>query len=114
MPSVFVGIDNEGTHRGIACLQVNTFGGVFSETGMRNQQFPVIQSQVVEDIAVCDLYEKLTGVLRGELEPMPLKEIDDKVQSYQRRYTVRRLTSTGWTCKSAYNRWEHSSNFPDV
>lgn len=58
-PSTFVGFDKYENYRAIAYIRIDNEYGVYVETGMRKQNFPIVLGEIIEEIAVHDLYSIL-------------------------------------------------------
>jgi hypothetical protein len=88
-PSHIVGMDGNGNYRAISWLRVTNEGGILVRTGMRNQLFPVVISEVVGELVTLDLYEALQSVLAGKTRPLALSEIDRHIKGFERAYELR-------------------------
>ena len=58
-----VSIDQNENYRCVSYLEVQQDRYVIAETGMKSQRFPVIQSDLISDIALSDLFTKLKEAL---------------------------------------------------
>jgi len=92
-PSHFVGTDEKGNYHGIAYLRMDNNAGVFAETAMRNQNFPggkmslagdlePMLSDLLADIVIHELYEKLLEVLENKSQALPLSYIHDEFKFF--------------------------------
>jgi len=92
-PSYFIGLDEAGTYRAIAYLGITEDSGTFVTTAMRSQLFPFADSEILHEILMQEVYERILRTIAGEEGPVPLCEIHRLVREYQQRY---RLASAGW------------------
>lgn len=53
---------------------------------MRSQNFPVSESDVLEQIATIDLYDAVDEILTGGAKPCPLAIINSKFALYKRNF----------------------------
>lgn len=83
IPSYLVGIDKDNIYRGIAYLRIDDKVGISTETAMRGQQFPVSLDEILEDILVCELYEKLKEALKEKSKAQQLSQINKRVAVLQ-------------------------------
>lgn len=98
VPGVLVGVDEEDNYHAIAYLRMNDSEGVYTETGMRSQEFPMPMLphyivDIVADLAIYELYDVLTATLKGEVKAKPLSQINKKVKTFQNRYSMRSVRS---------------------
>jgi hypothetical protein len=54
---------------------------------MRNQQFPVRASEVLDAIALHDLYDEVENVIAGRKSPRPLEELARQLDDFRARFT---------------------------
>jgi hypothetical protein len=92
VPSHYIGFDENDAYRGIAHLRIDQKGGVVVKTGMRAQFFPGVDSEIVHQLLIQELYEALIRVLNGKNQATPLEEIDRQVREYEDKF---KLASTG-------------------
>jgi hypothetical protein len=86
-PSCLVGTDNAGNYRALAYIRVTEQNAVFSLTGMRPQRFRVPTSEVLESIAVHDLFENLMEVLDGRQCPVAIEVLRRKLDEFRGKFT---------------------------
>lgn len=88
MSSSYIGKDKNGNYRCVSwiVLKRNENEVVIVETGMRCQQFPIDESDVLEMIAVCDLYTKLKSCFEGEKVSISIEAFEKKMKYYQENY----------------------------
>jgi hypothetical protein len=92
-PSTFIGVDQSENFFCYAFLRISKTECVYVTTGMRNQMFPIPPTEVLDQIAVCDLYKKLTQTLAGKRPPCKNSDIDRLVSEYTGRYKLRCASS---------------------
>jgi hypothetical protein len=88
-PSEWIGEDDRGNYYGIIWLRINNEVGVFARSAMKSQRFPIVQSEILSELLVFQLYEELCAVLNGHIGAVPLMQIDDLVKSYADKYDMR-------------------------
>jgi hypothetical protein len=87
-PSCFVGTDMENNYRAIAYIRVTEGFAVRSRTAMRQQQFNAPLHEVLETIAVHDLYQSLVDVLVKTLSPISAEELARELDDFRRRFKI--------------------------
>lgn len=80
VPSEWIGIDSQGNYRGISWLLIDDTSAILSKSAMRSQRFPIIESEVLSEILVFEIYEELEYVLEGKAEPVPLTRLDEIIK----------------------------------
>lgn len=98
IPSCFVGWDEEGHCHGIGCLRIDSSAGVYAYSGAKKKAFPVKLSDLVEEVLVFEIWERLQQTLAGTEKAMPLHVIQTKVRQFRDYYKV--------TVGSWYGDWE--------
>jgi hypothetical protein len=94
VPFDFIGLDQNGTYRGLAYLRITEYNGVYVTTGMQNQFFLSAigeigaKIEIVEEILIQELYEALARVLNGEDEAVPIDKINTLLKNYQEKYRL--------------------------
>ena len=64
-PNYWIGLDDAARYRCIMWILLPGGGCCFVETGMRSQRFPVSKSDILEQVAVFDLFEQIQSVICG-------------------------------------------------
>jgi hypothetical protein len=95
MPTCIVAEDSAGGLRALAFLRVTAETGVLVSTGMRAQSFDAALEDVIEDLAIVDLWEKLQRVRNGKITVEPIEHIRSKARDFLNRYTMLRLSTVG-------------------
>lgn len=87
--SDFVGIDAEGTYRCLAWIGVAPGQCAAVSTGMRAQQFPVVLSDLISQIAICELHEKVCAIVAGKAAAVSETVLLTTLADYERKYEMR-------------------------
>jgi len=88
VPSHIVGRDAAGNYRAISYLLVTRDHLVFAETAMRAQQFPLVASDFLPDIAMHDLYEDLLTYLAGHAVALGRQDFESRLRPYEDEYKL--------------------------
>ena len=67
------GSDENNIARGIDYIRLTATTGTYVRTAMRPQQFPVMMSDLLDEILSVQLAERVFSCLRGETAPTPAK-----------------------------------------
>jgi hypothetical protein len=84
IPRHWIGIDGDGNYRCLGWLDLTATSHVVIETGMRAQQFPVVISDVLQQISIFDLWAKLQRVLAGEAAASTHEGLRKQLKRYDR------------------------------
>jgi hypothetical protein len=95
VPSHWVGVDNRGDYRCLSWLALPKDRAIYTTTGMRNQNLPVVVSDVLGMIGVFDVFERLQLYLRGEGIGVSRSELNDKIVYFERTLQMRGALSCG-------------------
>ena len=93
-PSWFVGEDGAGNYHGITFIRITTKSGTYTTSGMRCQSFPIIESELLEEILSFEIKEAVQAVLNGKQDAVPLEVVQEKIEQFQRKYV--------WSGSSTY------------
>ena len=85
-PSWFVGKDGTGNYQGISSIRITTKGGTYTTSAMRCQSFPIIESELLQEILCFEIQETLKAVLNGKQDAVPLQVVEEKIKQFQRKY----------------------------
>lgn len=85
-PNCWIGVDQKKRIRCLAWINLPSGEGCFVETGMRSQNFPISESDVLEQIATIDLYDAISQIFKGYKKPYPLAEVNAKTTFYIRNF----------------------------
>ncbi len=95
IPCHWIGCDSASNYRCLAWLHTGADSYIIVETGMREQQFPVIVSDILWQIAVFDLCEKLDRIFKALAEPEAGHILDERLLFYQHNFEMRSSCSHG-------------------
>lgn len=91
-PSEWIGVDSQGNYHGISWLMIDDKSGVFANSAMRSQRFPIIESEILSEILVFEIYKELNAVLEGQSKPLSLTQLDEIIKDYSEKYKMRTCT----------------------
>lgn len=94
IPTVYVGLDKEGRYHGLSIVKINDENCVSSQFSIKSQHFPIILSNVIEDVLVCDLYERLLLAVDKPGYTITLGKAINLLEEYERYYEMRSYTSS--------------------
>ena len=86
--SYWTGRDRKDNIHCIAWIQVQENGFLVVITGMRAQNFPIMQSEIISQIAVIDLLEKTKDYLSGKSNLIPSEKINGVIKEFTSRYKL--------------------------
>lgn len=84
VPSGFIGYDVDNVMRGMAYIRVTETEGVFVQSAMRPQQFPIILGDLLDEILSIQLAEEVFKWVRGDSRALPMKQIYARVETMQK------------------------------
>ena len=85
-PSCVLGKDTSGNYHAIGWLRVSPSTAVLVKTAMRNQMFPISASEILREIVVFALYQRLLSVLEGTEHPISQQELSTEITLFKTRY----------------------------
>jgi hypothetical protein len=88
VPSVLIGKDTEGNYHAISFIRIDDSRGVVVETGMRLQRFPVLESEALDEVIICQLYEALVRALEVGDTASPGAEIERRIIDFTESYKM--------------------------
>jgi len=89
-PSHWIGEDEQGNLRCLSWLFLGNTSCAFVETSMRSQRFPAVYgSEVLSQIAVFDLYDRVRAILRGQARARDPRRLADRFAFYKNQYAFR-------------------------
>ncbi|MFC1718471.1 DUF2726 domain-containing protein [Candidatus Poribacteria bacterium] len=92
IPSHWIGVDEQNNYRCISWILTDRNKGVYIKTGMREQNFHAVHcSDLLSQIAIFELYEKLEDVLQGKRNPVSSRIIDNQIKKYENLYSPRSI-----------------------
>jgi hypothetical protein len=80
------GKDIEGNTHGIAYLNIDGAVGVCAKSAIRSQQFPIVEQEILHEIFVFEIYDKLKHVLGKNISATPLRSIYRKIEAFHAHY----------------------------
>jgi len=89
VPSHWIGTDDQGYYHGIMWLRIDDEMGAVTHAAMRSQHFPIIESELLCELLVFQLYEELSRVLEKGVEPTPINKINERVKEDTKKYRLR-------------------------
>jgi hypothetical protein len=88
--SHWIGTDSQGNYRCLAWLEVVNSYFLIAQTGMRQQQFPVDISDLLSQLSVFDLYEKINFFQKGIKRLYKLDRLKELLLQFKQKF---RMTS---------------------
>jgi hypothetical protein len=85
-PSCVMGKDTSGNYHVIGWLRVSPSTAVLVKTAMRNQMFPISTSEILREIVVFALYQRLLSVFAGTAHPISQQELNTETTLFKTRY----------------------------
>src|SRR5262249_45263410 len=85
-PSHWVGVDHGGNYRCLSWLTLPDKRAIYTTTGMRSQNFPVVVSHLLSMLGIFDVFEKIQQYLRGEIVGVSRTELRNKISFFKRNY----------------------------
>lgn len=95
VPSMVIGIDQDGNYRAISFLRIDAERGVCVETGMRLQQFPVSEADALDELVTCQLYEALVSALEVGDTVLSGPVIEQRITEFVNSYSLARAFYSG-------------------
>jgi hypothetical protein len=90
VPSHWIGVDSQGTYRCLSWLQVERGEFLVTHTGMRRQLFPIVVSDVIEQISVFDIRKMIDDFLaKKPITTMQLDAFEKELSRYKGEYEMR-------------------------
>lgn len=81
--SGFIGYDANEVIRGMEYIRVTETTGVFVQSAMRPQQFPIMMSELLDEILAVQLVEEVFKWVRGEIGALPMEQIHARSKALQ-------------------------------
>lgn len=92
--STWIGKDNNDNYYGVSWLFVSDELGLMTISGMKAQNFPMSHSELLEEIMIFELYDKLMEYFEGKRSCILYQEMDNKIKEYENKYELA-FASTG-------------------
>ncbi|WP_346897585.1 DUF2726 domain-containing protein [uncultured Roseibium sp.] len=91
--SGFIGYDAADVMRGVEYIRVTETEGILVRSAMRPQQFPIILSDLLDEILSVQLAEEVLRWVRGEVRASPLRQIYRQVDTMKESIKLARAHS---------------------
>lgn len=89
IPSDYIGIDSENNYRALAWIEISDGQFAAISTGMRAQNFPIVVSDLLSQIAICDLHSRVLAVIDGGARTVPAATFESTLREFERKYEMR-------------------------
>lgn len=86
----WIGVDAKGNYHGFIWIWLDDTYGTYYISAIRSQNFPVVESDLLSEILICELYEKLIKVIEGSIKAETKESIVEKFGAFEKRYKERR------------------------
>lgn len=96
IPNTWIGKDSNSNYYGISWLYVDNETGLFTTSGMKAQNFPVLESDLLEEIMIFDLYEQLLGFLDNKRRSIPSQSISKRINEFEKKYKLAFVSTGGF------------------
>jgi len=93
--SGFIGLDTQNVMRGIEFIRVTKNEGLFVRSAMRPQDFPIVLSDLFDEILFVQLWFQLSAWLNGNVNLIPMSKILAIVAQMQSELKIGRSHSYG-------------------
>ena len=86
----WIGIDSNGNYHGFCWVKITEDYGVYVKSAIQAQNFPILESEILSEILVFQLYEELSQTLEGNKAATSIPEMQELLNSYEKKYQERR------------------------
>jgi len=86
IPSFFLGEDGAENVHGISFIRITVKTGTYTISGIRCQSFPIIETELLQEILAFEINEKLQAVLNSKQDAVPIDLVETRVKQFQRNY----------------------------
>lgn len=93
--SGFIGYDADGVMRGVEYIRVTATEGILVRSAMRPQQFPIILSDLLDEVLSVQLTEEVVRWSSGEIGALPLHQMYRQVETINKSVKLARAHSFG-------------------
>lgn len=90
----WIGTDEAGNYHGIMWLWIDEDNGVYAQSAMRAQNFPVVETDVLGQILIFRLFDELQDVMMKKVRASPIGTIISRIELFEAKYEVRMSSST--------------------
>ncbi|KIV58963.1 hypothetical protein AM501_09500 [Aneurinibacillus migulanus] len=105
MPATVVWVDQNRNYHCLAWVVIENNTVAFSKNKMRGQQFPAPIHDLIEDITVIDLTEKLINILKGKNTGQTINQLNEEIIKHRTKY---RLVLGGGESHEKIENWFHT------
>lgn len=95
VPSTVTGVDAQNNYHGIGYLRVAQETFVVVRSAVRSQLFPILESELLEEIVIFEILAALREVLAGSAAPLPRAAASAMVETFRKTYELRSTTTYG-------------------
>lgn len=95
----FIGYDENEVMRGVEYIRVTENEGVMVRSAMKPQQFPIVFSDLLDEILFIQLAERVFKWLRGEIQSTPMGDIYAEARAMEKEWKLARSHSYGRPAK---------------
>lgn len=85
----WIGFDGLGNWHGIIWIQVDEEHGVITQSAISSKSFSVVESDILSEILIFQLYEELSNVIDGYKQATPIEEIERLISAFKVKYQIR-------------------------
>jgi len=93
--SGFIGYDTNEVMRGMEYIRVSETQGIYVRSAMRPQQFPILLSDLLDEILSVQLVEEVFKWVRGEVGALPMNQIYAQAKTMRTSLKLGRAHSYG-------------------
>lgn len=98
--SFYIGRDKNDNYHAIGFILINAEEGVMAFTGMHKQLFPLPESDILDEIIVCEVYSELVDVLNSKKVPVDINTIEKEINYHKNNYEL----SLAHSCRSGFRK----------
>jgi hypothetical protein len=98
--SGFIGYDKDDVMRGFEYIRVTDTDGISVRSAMQSQQFPIVFSDLLDEILFVQLSAEVFKWLRGEIKATPMRDIHREAEVMREKLKLARSHSYGQPPKS--------------
>ncbi|MBB6670050.1 DUF2726 domain-containing protein [Cohnella nanjingensis] len=84
-PNIWIGTDSNKNYYGLSWIYLNDSEGLLTTSGIRTQQFPISECDLLNEIMTFDLFDQYN---EHQLFKIPKHEIHNKIKKYEEKYKI--------------------------
>lgn len=88
IPNVWIGTDNNKNYYGISWIHIDNNQWIVTTSGMKVQGFLMIQSDLLEEILIFELYNELSDFFGKKVNSFSDNEINLMINKFQKKYRL--------------------------